>query len=139
MKGLVWLRTDLRMDDNPALRNAFIECDEIVCLYFYSSKQLDLHSEANVKVDFLKRNLGNLQSNLKNVNVNLWIVDSIGFDGEADKLKEIVELNNIDKVYANSQFGIDENVRDEGVRSTLSKISVDYQSFNDQLFMNQVF
>ena len=28
MKGLVWLRTDLRMDDNPALRNAFIECDE---------------------------------------------------------------------------------------------------------------
>jgi deoxyribodipyrimidine photo-lyase len=133
MKGLVWLRTDLRMDDNPALRNAFIECDEIVCLYFYSSKQLDLHSEANVKVDFLKRNLGNLQSNLKNVNVNLWIVDSIGFDGEANKLKEIVELNNIDKVYANSQFGIDENVRDEGVRSSLSKISVDYQSFNDQI------
>ena len=47
----------------------------------------------------------------------MWVVDSIGFDGEADKLKEIVELNNIDKVYANSQFGIDENVRDEGVRS----------------------
>ncbi len=133
MKGLVWLRTDLRMDDNPALRNAFIECDEVVCLYFYSPKQLDLHSEANVKVDFLKRNLGNLQSNLKNVNVNLWVVDSIGFDGEADKLKEITELNNIDKVYTNSQFGIDENVRDEGVRSTLSKISVDYQSFNDQI------
>ena len=133
MKGLVWLRTDLRMDDNPALRNAFIECDEVACLYFYSPKQLDLHSEANVKVDFLKRNLGNLQSNLKNVNVNLWVVDSIGFDGEVDKLKEIVELNNIDKVYSNSQFGIDENVRDEGVRSSLGKISVDYQSFNDQI------
>ena len=27
MKGLVWLRTDLRMDDNPALKNAFIYLD----------------------------------------------------------------------------------------------------------------
>jgi len=63
MKGLVWLRTDLRMDDNPALKNAFIECDEVVCLYFYSPKQLSKHNEANVKVDFLKRNLLDLQSN----------------------------------------------------------------------------
>ena len=55
MKGLVWLRTDLRMDDNPSLKNAFIECDEVACLYFYSPKQLSKHNEANVKVDFLKR------------------------------------------------------------------------------------
>ena len=71
MKGLVWLRTDLRMDDNPALKNAFIECDHVACLYFYSPKQLRLHNEANVKIDFLKRNLRDLQDNLKNINVDL--------------------------------------------------------------------
>ena len=54
MKGLVWLRTDLRMDDNPSLKNAFIECDEVACLYFYSPKQLSKHNEANIKVDFYK-------------------------------------------------------------------------------------
>ena len=120
MKGLVWLRTDLRMDDNPALKNAFIECDEVVCLYFYSLKQLSKHNEANVKVDFLKRNLIDLQSNLNKVNVDLWIVSSDGFNKEADKLKEIVEVNNIAKVYANSQFGVDENLRDEAAKSFLS-------------------
>ena len=112
MKGLVWLRTDLRMDDNPTLKNAFIECDEVVCLYFYSPKQLSKHNEANVKVDFLKRNLLDLQTNLNKVNVDLWIVHSDGFDRETDKLKEIVESNNIEKVYVNSQFGVDENLRD---------------------------
>ena len=27
MKGLVWLRNDIRMDDNPSLKRAFEECD----------------------------------------------------------------------------------------------------------------
>ena len=40
MKGLVWLRTDLRMDDNPALKNAFIECDHVACLVFLLSQAI---------------------------------------------------------------------------------------------------
>ena len=29
MKSLVWLRSDLRIDDNPALRHACINYDEV--------------------------------------------------------------------------------------------------------------
>ena len=29
MKGLVWFRTDLRLDDNPALLDAIEKCDEV--------------------------------------------------------------------------------------------------------------
>ncbi len=33
MKGLVWLRNDIRMDDNPALKTAFEECDSASSIY----------------------------------------------------------------------------------------------------------
>ena len=38
MKSLVWLRNDLRMDDNPALRNACIDSDERLAVFIYSQK-----------------------------------------------------------------------------------------------------
>ena len=39
MKSLMWFRNDLRIDDNPALKNACIESDEVHAIYIFSSKQ----------------------------------------------------------------------------------------------------
>ena len=39
MRGLVWLRSDLRLDDNPSFESTFLECEEAMAVYFYSSKQ----------------------------------------------------------------------------------------------------
>ena len=35
MKSLVWLRNDLRMDDNPALKMRVINSEEVSCIYLY--------------------------------------------------------------------------------------------------------
>ena len=45
MKGLMWFRNDLRMDDNPALRNACIEFEEVQAIYIFSSRQNNLHND----------------------------------------------------------------------------------------------
>ena len=42
MKSLMWFRNDLRMDDNPALRSACIESDEVHAIYIFSSIQNNL-------------------------------------------------------------------------------------------------
>ena len=57
MRGLVWLRSDLRLDDNPSFESAFLECEEVMAVYFYSSEQWKNHHESNVKLDFLIQNL----------------------------------------------------------------------------------
>ena len=57
MKALVWFRNDLRLEDNPALRNAFQESDEVHAIYIFSNKQLKKHNEANVKIEFLKKSI----------------------------------------------------------------------------------
>ena len=79
MKSLVWLRNDLRMDDNPALRNACINSDEVHCIYIYSSKQIKLHNEANCKIEFIIDNLKDLNESLQKINIPLTIIDSEGF------------------------------------------------------------
>ena len=65
MKSLVWLRNDLRMDDNPALRNACINSDEVHCIYIYSSEQMRLHNDANCKTEFIINNLKYLSDSLQ--------------------------------------------------------------------------
>ena len=52
MKALVWLRNDLRMDDNPALREACKLSEEVHAIYIYSQNQNKQHNEANCKIDF---------------------------------------------------------------------------------------
>ena len=59
MKSLVWFRTDLRIDDNPALREACKLSDEVHAVYIYSEKQNKEHSEANCKIEFI-------------INKNIW-------------------------------------------------------------------
>ena len=57
MKSLMWFRNDLRMDDNPALRNACIESEEVHAIYIFSSIQNNFHNDANCKIEFLIENL----------------------------------------------------------------------------------
>ena len=38
-RGLVWFRTDLRLDDNPALSSALSQCEEVLAIYVFSEAQ----------------------------------------------------------------------------------------------------
>ena len=52
MKTLVWFRSDLRVDDNPALKKACHESDEVDAIYLYSKNQHKRHNESNIKIEF---------------------------------------------------------------------------------------
>ena len=64
VRGLIWFRSDLRIDDNPALMEAAQTCNELIGIYIFSQQQWDLHHESNVKQDFLLRNLSALELSL---------------------------------------------------------------------------
>ena len=64
MKGLIWFRTDLRLDDNPALLDAIDKCDEVAAIYIHSENQWNDHNESNVKLSFLIKNLELLEKSL---------------------------------------------------------------------------
>jgi deoxyribodipyrimidine photo-lyase len=74
MKSLVWLRSDLRLNDNPALKEACTKSLEVQAIYIYSAQQLSRHNESNVKIDFLIQNLNHIAKNLNQLNIPLTII-----------------------------------------------------------------
>ena len=133
MEALVWFRSDLRLQDNPALRNAFEQAKNVHAVFIFSNNQLKKHNEANVKKDFLKSNLFLLEEKLNKLNVPLTIINSSGFDNDASLIEQFIEKKNIKKVFWNNQFGEDEAIRDKLVKILLDKKNIDYETYNDQI------
>ena len=133
MKSLVWLRNDLRMDDNPALRHACIYSDEVHCIYIYSSEQMKLHNEANCKIEFIINNLKDLNNSLQKIGVPLTVIDSNGYADNPKKILNVVQERSISKVYWNNTFGVDENIRDSEVKEVLHLNNIIFESFDDQV------
>jgi deoxyribodipyrimidine photo-lyase len=133
MEALVWFRSDLRLEDNSALRNAFENSEKVHAIFIFSNKQLEKHNEANVKIDFIIKNLILLEKKLTELNVPLTIIKSDGFDNDASLIGEFIDKKNIDKAYWNNQFGEDEAIRDRQVINYLESKNINVNIFNDQI------
>ena len=99
MSALVWFRSDLRLEDNPALRNAFENSEKVHAIFIFSIKQFKKHNEANVKIDFIVKNLFLLEKKLSQLNVPLTIIESDGFENDPSLIESFINKKNIDKVY----------------------------------------
>ena len=133
MKSLFWFRGDLRLDDNPGLKACFEISEEVHAIYIFSKKQLNLHNEANVKIDFLIKNLISLESDLKNLNIPLTIINSDGFEDDPLLISELASQRKLKKVFWNKQFGEDETQRDVKTSDLLEKLDINSESFHDQV------
>ena len=133
MKTIVWFRSDLRVYDNPALKNAFHESDEIHAVFIYSKAQLARHNESNVKIDFLIKNLNSLEQNLTTLNIPLIILNSEGFEDNGVLLNQYAIENSINAVYWNNQFGEDEEIRDKKASKILEESNIRVKNFDDQV------
>ena len=89
MKSLMWFRNDLRMDDNPALREACKSSDEVHAIYIYSQNQNKKHNEGNCKTEFFIENLKVLESKLSNINIPLNIIHSEGFKDNSEVISNL--------------------------------------------------
>jgi len=133
MKSLVWLRADLRLEDNPALKEASTTHEEVQAVYIFSKNQLAFHNEANVKIDFIVKNLFLLEKSLSKLNIPLTILQSDGFQEDPKLIHNISLKRNIDKVFWNKQFGEDESNRDSIALDLLEKSNIKVESFYDSV------
>ena len=118
MKSLVWFRNDLRMDDNPALRAACSQSIEVHGVYIYSKNQLELHNEANSKIEFIIENLKSLEQSLNKINIPLTVVSSDGFNEDPKKILNLLNERSITDIYWNCLLYTSPSPRD----ATLSRM-----------------
>ena len=132
-KGLVWFRTDLRLDDNPALNAALSEYEEVLAIYIFSQPQWEAHNESNIKHEFLINNLILLKDSLECLGIPLIAINTESYKTLPKDLSSFCTDQTIDHVFWNNEFGLNEANRDAASIETLNKISIQSSSFNDQV------
>ena len=133
MKGIIWFRTDLRIDDNPALLSALNQCEEVLGIYIFSQTQWDLHNESNIKHEFLINNLTVLEQSLAKLNIPLVAINTESYKTLSKDLCSFLVDQKIDHAFWNNEFGYNETKRDQSAIEALEKVNIQTSQFNDQV------
>ncbi|MDA7087107.1 deoxyribodipyrimidine photo-lyase [Pseudomonas sp. SA3-5] len=129
---LLWLRTDLRVQDNSALAAA-MAAGPTVALFLISPAQWQAHDDAPSKVDFWLRNLAELRRELAALNVPLLVRQADDWSAAPRVIAELCQQLRIAAVQVNEEYGVHESRRDQAVAQALDALGIDFHSHLDQL------
>ncbi|MCF7202582.1 deoxyribodipyrimidine photo-lyase [Pseudomonas oligotrophica] len=132
MNQLIWLRSDLRVNDNTALAAA-MEAGPTVALFVLTPQQWQAHDDAPCKVDFWLRNLAELSRALGELNVPLLIRQAADWQAVPALMATLCRELRIDCVRVNDEYGVNETRRDAAVAARLQGIGVAWRHHLDQL------
>ncbi|WP_175253054.1 deoxyribodipyrimidine photo-lyase [Pseudomonas sp. BMW13] len=133
MQRLMWLRSDLRTQDNTALSEAMLS-GPTIALYLITPQQWQRHDDAPCKVDFWLRNLAELQRALARLNVPLLVRHCADWSDAPAQLAEVCHQHNVCAVHVNEEYGVNESLRDQQVAAYLRQQDIAWHSHLDQLF-----
>jgi deoxyribodipyrimidine photo-lyase len=120
---LVWLRTDLRILDNPALFSA-AESGHVTALFLLTPKQWQVHGIAPRKIAFILRSLDTVSEQLAERGIETKIILSSRFDDAPQQVLEVAKATHANSVFWNNEIAIDEQRRDDAVAQTLSEAGI---------------
>lgn len=132
MQQLIWFRNDLRIADNTAL-HAALQAGPTIAVFIVSPGQWQAHDDAACKIDFLLRNLAELEKNLATLNVPLLIRHVDQWQQVPDVVLQLCEKLNISAVHSNNEYGIHESQRDIAVGTQLVDQGILFHSHLDQV------
>lgn len=131
MHILHWFRGDLRLRDNTAFYAAAKEAEQLTALFVIPHKTWQNHDYAAIKVDFILENLKMLQAELQDMGVPL-IIKSCDYFSQCDEIiDKLCQQHNINAVYANEQYELDEIRRDKRVKKKLKTADIELKTFAD--------
>jgi len=128
-RAIYWFRKNLRLYDNPSLAEAIKNYDEIIFIYiknesFFNPLKHDENKIGEFRKKFLDESVINLETNLKKINIRLYI-----FDGDLVEIFTEINMNfksNI--VFATKEVGWYE----ESEEKTLNENGFDLRLYEDQ-------
>ncbi|HEY5626599.1 MAG TPA: deoxyribodipyrimidine photo-lyase [Nitrospira sp.] len=129
MRGVVWLRRDLRLADQPALTAACEECDEVIPLFVFDEPLLQSQTFGSACVNFMFGCLQELASSLADRGIALqW--------RRGEPVEEVVRAARewkADVVYWNRDYEPWVIERDRTVQQRLAQIGVVVRTFKDHV------
>jgi deoxyribodipyrimidine photo-lyase len=135
MTNLFIFSTDFRLRDNPALFHAAEKGESLVAMFIHNPKKWQSHNESDLKIAFQIENLNCISKKLANFNISLKVIHAEGISEENQKIIEFVKNNNINEVFINKDYGINEITRDQNLEKELVNINKKLNLFDSSVFL----
>ena len=130
--NVVWLRSDLRVKDNPALSSA-TERGSTACVFLIATQTWSQHHWSQHKAAFLLRVLESLATQLAELGVPLQVLEAPHFDDAASRLLQFSLQVGAKKLFFNREYPLDEQVRDKQVQNALEENGITCESHDSFL------
>ena len=128
----MWLRRDLRLDDQAALYRALRACKEVLCVFVFDRAILDALPRVDRRVEFIRESLVELDAQLRRY---LGIDEPALIVRHARAVQEIPALARAletQAVFANHDYEPDAIARDAQVRGALADAGIAFHTYKDQ-------
>lgn len=134
-KRIVWFRHDLRIHDNPALFRAAEDKAGVLAVYFICDEMLTNHVVAASQVDFIRRHLLILNTDLNQLNIPLVVIRVEKTADIIPHLQALVKKHQVEDLYLNAEYPIDEFERDKQVAEILRAQDLTVKRFHDRVII----
>ena len=134
MNSLFIFNSDLRLKNNPALSNASLKGSSLTAVFIFNPKKWKNHNESNLKIAFQIEHLKELSEKLKNLNIPLKLINADGIEDESKKIIDFVKKNEIQEVFINKEYGVNEMQRDETLQKDLERMNKKLNIFDSSIF-----
>lgn len=132
--NLVWLRNDLRLEDNPALYHAAKQGDTC-CVYIISKKQWREHDDAEHKIQLWRQRLIEIAKELQQKNIPLKLLSATHYKHIPKKLLTLAQLLAVEKVFFNKEYPLNEKQRDQHTSLLLEKNGIHTCSYDGDIVL----
>ncbi|MCZ4317258.1 deoxyribodipyrimidine photo-lyase [Comamonadaceae bacterium G21597-S1] len=135
--GLVWLRRDLRVDDNAALHLALASCRHVHCAFVFDSGILDPLPRADRRVEFIRESLVDLDQALREAGGNPH-AGLIARQGAAvETITTLARELGVQAVFAAHDYEPQAIERDRQVLGALARCGIAMHMVKDQVVFEQ--
>mgnify|MGYP003639554910 CR=1 FL=1 len=135
--GLVWLRRDLRVDDNAALHLALASCRHVHCAFVFDSDILDPLPRADRRVEFIRESLVDLDQALREASGNPHAGLVVRQGAAIETITTLARALGVQAVFAAHDYEPRAIERDRQVLGALARSGIAMHMVKDQVVFEQ--
>lgn len=133
MKNYVWLRRDLRIEDNTALHNALEHYNNVLIIFIFDESILEELPEDDARVNFIYDRLEEINRQLNKYNSSL-----ICYKGKPKNIwKGILNEQKINGLHFNRDYEPYATERDEEIINLFEKYKINTHTYKDQVIFEK--
>ena len=126
----VWFRTDLRVEDNPALYHACQSGGEVMALFIFTPQQWRRHHVSARRLALMAAALQALQRHLAQLGIPLHCHSCPDFAAVPAALEAIIRSERLTALAVNREYAWDEVRRDQAVAGLCARRGVHWHSWH---------